>query len=113
MARRMMRGEVWTYEFRSPDKLRPVVILSRTEAIPHLNAVLVAPITSTIRGIGSEVLLDERCGLKHVSSAKLDAIQCVDKSRVRRFVGIVPKEVQERLCDAVAFAIGCDDLIFH
>lgn len=109
----MSRGEVWTYEFRSPDKVRPVVILSRTEAIPWLNTVLVAPITSTIREIGSEVLLDERSGLKHRSAAKLDAIQCVDKSRVRRFVGTVPKEAQQRLCDAVAFAIGCDDLLFH
>lgn len=109
----MTRGEVWSYEFRAPDKLRPIVILSRTEAIPYLNAILVAPVTSTIRGIGSEVVLDERSGLKHGSAAKLDAIQCVDKSRIRRFLGTVPKDVQQRLCDAVAFAIGCDDLLLH
>src|SRR5262249_5378577 len=105
--------EIWTYEFRSPDKLRPVVILTRTEAIPYLSAVLVAPITSTIRGIGSEILLDERCGLKHRSAAKLDAIQCVDKSRLRPFVGTVPTCAQTSVCDAVAFGIGCDDLVFH
>src|SRR5258708_3070509 len=106
----MMRGEVWTYEFHAPDKIRPVVILTRSEAIPYLNALLVAPVTSTIRGIGSEVLLDERSGLKHKSAAKLDAVQCVDKTRIRRFLGTVPREAQQRLCDAVAFAIGCDDL---
>src|SRR5439155_17754692 len=50
MARGIARGEVWTYQFARPDKRKPVVILSRPEAIDVLHAVMVAPITSTIRG---------------------------------------------------------------
>jgi len=47
------RGEIWLYEFKPPDKRRPVVVLSRAEVIPLLRTVMVAPITSTIRGAPS------------------------------------------------------------
>jgi mRNA interferase MazF len=49
MARVMSRGEVWTYRFKDPDKRRPVLVLSRNEAIDVLTTVLVAPVTATIR----------------------------------------------------------------
>jgi len=59
MARRVdiNRGDIWTNEFQRPDKRRPVVVLSRSEAIAVLHIVMVAPITSTIRGLPSEVVL--------------------------------------------------------
>ena len=49
MARRVGRGEIWLYHFKTPDKRRPVVVLSRADVIPLLHTVMVAPITSTIR----------------------------------------------------------------
>jgi mRNA interferase MazF len=48
MARTMKRGDIYQYDFKKPDKTRPVVILSRNDVIPLLNTVMVAPILSTI-----------------------------------------------------------------
>lgn len=61
----MRRGEVRWYSFRVPDKRRPVLILTRNSAIHFLTGVTIAPITSTIRDIPSEVLLtpDSALGL--------------------------------------------------
>jgi mRNA interferase MazF len=58
------RGDVRLYMFASPDKRRPVVVLTRDSSISYLSSVTVAPITSTIRGVPSEVVLGEDDGLK-------------------------------------------------
>ena len=63
MAGRLNRGEIWMYRFRPPDKRRPVLVLSRREAIDVLHTVTVAPITSTVRGAPSEVLVGIDQGL--------------------------------------------------
>jgi mRNA interferase MazF len=55
MAREVARGEIWMYNFASPDKRRPVLVISREDAIRVLSTVMVAPVTSTIHGIPSEV----------------------------------------------------------
>lgn len=57
MARAVSRGEIWTYRFKAPDKRRPVLVLSRQDVISLLHTVMVAPITSTIYGAPSEVLV--------------------------------------------------------
>ena len=59
MASRIARGDIRLYNFAPPDKKRPVVVLTRDSAITYLSTVTVAPITSTIRGVPSEVLLNE------------------------------------------------------
>jgi len=102
------RGEIWMYEFRSPDKQRPVVVLSRPEAIEHLHTVMIAPVTSTIRGLPSEVLVGASEGLKHASAVNLDHVQTVEKARLRRFVGRLGPERLRALCGALAVATGCD-----
>jgi len=61
----MKRGEVRWYKFKSPDKKRPVVILTRNSMLDYLGEVTVAPITSTVRDIPSEVLLSNEDGLFH------------------------------------------------
>ena len=53
----MKQGDVYWYSFRAPDKRRPVLILTRNSAISYLNSVIVAQITTTIRGVPSEVAL--------------------------------------------------------
>jgi mRNA interferase MazF len=58
MAARIARGDVRLYQFAPPDKKRPVVVLTRASAIAYLSTVTVAPITSTIRGVPSEVVLN-------------------------------------------------------
>lgn len=77
----MRRGEVRWYTFREPDKRRPVLILTRESAISYLNALTVAPITTTIRHIPSEVYLSPDDGLLTECVANLDNIQTVPKRK--------------------------------
>ena len=107
MATRVARGEIWMYLFSAPDKRRPVLVLSRQEVIGLLHTVMVAPITSTIHGAPSEVLVGIEEGLKHHSAINLDHIQTVDKSRLRNYVGSLNEEKMHRVCRALAVAVGC------
>lgn len=107
MARRVERGEVWTYAFRKPDKRRPVLVLSRAEAIDVLHTVIVAPVTSTIRGIPSEVLVGSGEGLTHASAVNLDHVQTVEQARLSRCLGRLGPEKMRAVCRALAIATGC------
>ena len=78
----MRRGEIRWYRFAKPDKKRPVLILTRDSAIEFLDDVTVAPVTSTIRDIPSEVLLTEADGLQRDCAINLDHVQTVSKSRI-------------------------------
>jgi mRNA interferase MazF len=102
------RGDIWTYEFQRPDKRRPVLVLSRSEAIAVLHTVLVAPITSTIRGLPSEVPVGAAEGLKHESAVNLDHIQTVERSRLSRYIGHLNEEKMRAVCRSIAVATGCD-----
>ena len=78
----MRRGEVRWYTFKSPDKRRPVVILTRDSVISFLTGITVAPITSTVRDIPSEVYLTpDEDGVHSPSAVNLDNIQTVDKTK--------------------------------
>jgi mRNA interferase MazF len=109
MAERMTRGQIWQYSFSRPDKRRPVLILSRSEVIDLLHTVMVAPITSAIHGVPSEVLVGLDEGLKHASAINLDHVQTVDKSKLTRFTGTVGPLKMKRVCHALAIAAGCDE----
>lgn len=109
MARRVSRGDVFRYAFRAPDKERPVVVLSRNAVIDLLDTVMVAPITSTIRGIPSEVLVGPREGLSHESAINLDHVQTVATSRLLRRIGRLHDEQVEEVCRALAIAVGCEE----
>ena len=101
------RGDIWTYEFRRPDKQRPVVILSRDEAIAVLHTVMVAPITSTIRGIPSEVVVGQAEGLKHDSAVNLDHVQTVERVRLVRYIGRLGAQKMRAVCRALEAATDC------
>jgi mRNA interferase MazF len=109
MARRVKRGEIWQFHFKSPDKRRPVVVLTRSEVIELLNTVMVAPITSTVRGAPSEVAVGIDEGLKRESAVNLDHVQTVDKRRLQRFVGSLDATKMRQVCRALAVATGCSD----
>ena len=72
MAARINRAEIWQFAFSRPDKRRTVLVLSRNDAIEVLHTVMVAPITSTIRGAPSEVIVGINEGLKRNSAINLD-----------------------------------------
>jgi mRNA interferase MazF len=109
LADRLNRGEVWLYSFRSPDHRRPVLVLTRQEVIPLLRTVTVAPITSTIRGAPSEVLVGTDEGLKHESAVNLDHVQTVDQARLGQRVGSLDATKMSEVCRALAIATSCDE----
>ena len=101
----MRRGEVRPYTFDAPNKRRPVVILTRDAIIPYLNEVTVAEITSTIRGIGSEVLLGPEDGMARQCVINCDHLQTVLK---RQLGGVITTLSDEKLAEvgpAVDFAL--------
>src|SRR5919112_5687213 len=77
----MNQGDVYWYTFRAPDKRRPVLILTRNSAIPFLTGITVAPLTTTIRGIPSEVLLTPAGdGVPADCAVNVDNIQTIQKA---------------------------------
>jgi mRNA interferase MazF len=109
MAREVRRGEIWLYTFRAPDKRRPVLVLTRQEVIGLLHTVMVAPITSTIYGAPSEVIVGEDEGLKHDSAINLDHVQTVEQSRLTRRIGELRPATMREVCRCLAIAVGCAD----
>lgn len=102
----MERGEIRWYQFASPDKRRPVLVLTRDSALTFLGEVTVAPITSTIRGIPSEVPLSEEDGMPKPCAANLDHLQTVAKGRLGSVLTTLPASRQEELRLALLFALG-------
>jgi mRNA interferase MazF len=104
------RGEIWQFSFPRPDHRRPVLILTRQDIISHLHNVTVAPITTTIRGIPTEVVIGPECGLKTNSAINLDNLVTVPKAGLRSFVATVSPSVMSTVREALLFALGFDDL---
>ena len=107
MARQLKRGEIWSCSFPEPEKQRPVLILTRQEVIGMLNTVMVAPITSTIHGAPSEVIVGNNEGLKHASAVNMDHIQTIEKARLERFVGSLSSEQMKSVFRAIGIETGC------
>jgi mRNA interferase MazF len=108
MAAGVRRGEIWLFAFEPPDKRRPVLVLTRDSVIPFLHSVLVAPITGSVRGIPSEVVVGTAQGLKKTSAVNLDHVQSVSTHRLSRRVGRLDGEKMREVCAALAIATGCD-----
>lgn len=108
MAGRIARGEVRLYNFALPDKKRPVVVLTRGTAIAYLSTVTVAPITSTIRGVPSEVLLSEEDGMKSACAVNLHNAVTVAQDRLGKRVAQLSSSRMHEICAALRFSLGCD-----
>jgi mRNA interferase MazF len=108
MATDLKRGSIWMYEFKKPDKLRPVLILSRQDVIGLIDTVIVAPITTTIYGIPSEVIVGIDQGLKHDSAVNLDHLQTVSASKLRRYISSLDRRMMTEISFALMIATGCD-----
>ena len=108
----MRRGDVCWYTFRAPDKRRPVLILTRNSAIGFLSGITVAPITSTVRDIPTEVLLTpQEDNVQVVCAVNLDNIQTVQKAGLGSLITALSPARMQDAERALCFALGMDNLL--
>lgn len=107
MAGKLNRGDVHLFRFAPPHKQRPVLILTRDSAIGHLSTVTVAPISSTIRGVPSEVILDVDDGMKGRCAVNLHNAVTVSQERVGKRVASLGAGRMHEICVALRFSLGC------
>jgi mRNA interferase MazF len=93
----------------APDKPRPVVILTRDAALTFLNRATVAPITSTIRDIPSEVVLGVEDGMQAPCAVNLDHLVTVPRKALGRYVSQLSAARMAAICQALEFALGCGE----
>ncbi len=101
----MKRGEVRWYKFKEPDKKRPVIILTRDSILEYLGEVTVAPITSTIRDIPSEVFLSQQDGMPRNCAINCDHIQTVSKDNIGGLIIMLSNGKLAAVRDAITFAL--------
>ena len=100
------RGEIWLAEL---DKRRPVVVLTRDPLGRLLHSVIVGPVTSTVRGLSTEVRLSEAEGVRKPCVVNLDHLQLVSRVKLVRRVGRASPGTLRAICAATAEAIGCPE----
>lgn len=104
----MKRGEIRWYTFKLPDKRRPVLILTRDEVVDHLNELIVVPVTRTIRGLRTEVVLLPDDGMPVASALNFDHIALAQRDRIGPVICSLPEgrwqEVRAALLSACGFA---------
>jgi mRNA interferase MazF len=98
------RGEVWLADV---DKIRPVIVLTRDPLGRLLHSVIVAPVTSTIRGLSTEVHLGPDDGIQLPSVANLDNVQLLSRERFRRRIGRARPATMSAVCVALSAAVDC------
>jgi len=112
VGRVVKQGAVYWYTFRAPDKRRPVLILTRSSAIPFLTGITVAPITTTIRSIASEVLLTpDEDGVFADCAVNTDNIQTIQKANLGTFITQLSQEKMRDVRAAIEFSLGFDALL--
>jgi mRNA interferase MazF len=99
------RGQIWLADL---DKRRPVVVLTRDPLGRYLHSVLVAPVTSTVRGVSTEVAVGPDDGVRVASVTNLDNLQLVERQALVRQVGRARVETLRAICAAASIALGCD-----
>ena len=102
-----LRGEVWWCELPEIGR-RPVVVLSRDAAIPRLRRALVAPCTTTIRGLASEVVLEpEEDPILRRSAVNLDSAESVSIAVLVERLGRLSDQRMRQVCTALEVAVDC------
>ncbi len=102
----MNRGEVRWYQFTQPDKKRPVLILTRGSILEFLGEVTIAPITSTVRDIPSEVSLSKQDGMTRECAVNCDHIQTVSKRKIGALLTSLPPQKMQDVSRALRFALN-------
>lgn len=102
----MKRGEVRWYKFNNPDKKRPVLILTRDSVLEYLGEVTVAPITSTVRDIPSEVFLSKADGMPRNCAVNCDHLQTFSKGKVGSLLTNLSSKKMIEVGQAICFALS-------
>ena len=101
----MNHGEIRWYKFQKPDKKRPVLILTRNSVLEYLGEVTVAPITSAIREIPSEVFLSTGDGMSRDCAVNCDHLQTVSKKKIGTLITALSYEKMAEVGRAIRFAL--------
>ncbi len=104
----MNHGDIYWYTFKEPDKRRPVLIMTRSSAISYLSGITVAPITTTIRDIPTQVVLSEKDGLYQPCAVNADSLQTVQKEKFGPYITHLSPERLVAVRQAIEFALGFD-----
>ena len=102
----MNRGDIRWYTFRLPDKRRPVMVLSRTEVLEQLNELIVVPITRTIRGLATEVVLTQDDGMPVTCALNFDHIALAQKDRIGSTLSTLAETRWPEVRNALLMACG-------
>lgn len=106
----MKQFEIWWAKMPDPVGRRPVMLLSRTPAFDYLSKVIVAEVTSRVRGIPQEVPVGRREGLVRHSVVNLDNVHIIAKSWLDTRIGLVAAERQREVKRALGYALGWEEL---
>lgn len=109
LARLISRGEIRWYAFARPDRRRPVLVLTRDSALDFLGEVTIAPITTTIRDIPTEILLGPDDGVPRPCAVNLDHLQTVSQEKLGALVTTLPATRMKEVREALLFALGFDE----
>lgn len=101
----MKHGEIHWYKFVSPDKKRPVLILTRDSVLKYLGEVTIAPITTTVRDIPSEVFLSKADGMPQDCVVNCDHLQTVSKDKIGSLITSLPHTKMIAVGCAIRFAL--------
>jgi mRNA interferase MazF len=101
----MKHGEIRWYKFVKPDKKRPVLILTRDSVLEYLGEITVAPVTSTIRNIPSEVFLSKVDGMVRDCAVNCDHLQTVSKGKIGALVTSLTPAKMADVGSAIRFAL--------
>ena len=101
----MKNGEIRWYKFVKPDKKRPVLILTRNSVLEYLGEVTVAPITSIVRNIPSEVFISKVEGMPRDCAVNCDHLQTVSKGKTGPLITSLPRTKMLEFIQAIRFAL--------
>jgi mRNA interferase MazF len=99
------QGDIWWAE--TEEKRRPVMVVTRSEAVPVLARLIVAPVTSNVRGIPTEIALGADEGLPRACAASFDNAQPIERSSLTHLLGRLNPARRGELCRALAALADC------
>ena len=99
------QGDVWWAEGR--DKRRPVLVVTRSDVIPALGRIIVAPVTTRVRGLPTEIAFDERDGLRETCAASFDNLWLVPTRSLTERIGETSPARRAQICRALSAFADC------